>query len=213
MGQTKKNKNQKLSQNYYQKMCPNRELPIKEFETDYAIIEKNLGQLHYAVACSDGKVRLAVLRGRLRYKVYVNEGDIVLVGLRDYQDNKCDIILKYHKEEIRQLWQLKEISNDFYLKTRQIFPFKCGSDANTISCVNDSDIVFLNDDEIEDLKSRSTLMISQMESNTNQSFSLIQGQESLNTSGFENFTLNSDLDIRSERSESTQVSDFEVLDI
>lgn len=65
-------------------MCPQRELPIKEHETEYALIERNLGQLHYAVSCSDGKIRLAVLRGRLRYKVYVNEGDVVLVGLRDY---------------------------------------------------------------------------------------------------------------------------------
>jgi len=29
--------------------------------------------------------------------------DIVLVGLRDFQDEKCDILLKYLPEEVRNL--------------------------------------------------------------------------------------------------------------
>lgn len=30
-------------------------------------------------------------------------GDIVLVGLRDYQDDKADVILRYNADEARQL--------------------------------------------------------------------------------------------------------------
>jgi len=39
----------------------------------------------------------------LRKKVWINTGDIVLVGLRDYQDAKADVILKYTPDEARNL--------------------------------------------------------------------------------------------------------------
>lgn len=35
--------------------------------------------------------------------------DIVLVGLRDYQDSKCDVILKYTPDEVRNLKSLGEL--------------------------------------------------------------------------------------------------------
>ena len=36
-------------------------------------------------------------------QVWVNVGDIVLLGLRDFQDTKADVILKYMPDEARQL--------------------------------------------------------------------------------------------------------------
>lgn len=36
-------------------------------------------------------------------------GDVVLVGLRDYQDAKGDVILKYSADEARQLKQQGEL--------------------------------------------------------------------------------------------------------
>jgi len=41
--------------------------------------------------------------GKLRKKVWINQSDIVLVGLRDYQDAKADVILKYSADEARNL--------------------------------------------------------------------------------------------------------------
>merc|ERR1719516_657835 len=48
--------------------------------------------------CFDGVKRLCHIRGKLRKKVWINQGDIVLIGLRDYQDAKADVILKYYGE-------------------------------------------------------------------------------------------------------------------
>merc|ERR1719216_380949 len=45
--------------------------------------------------CFDGVKRLCHIRGKLRKKVWINQSDIILVGLRDYQDAKADVILKY----------------------------------------------------------------------------------------------------------------------
>ena len=38
--------------------------------------------------CFDGTTRLGHIRGKMRKKVWVSAGDIVLCGLRDYQDEK-----------------------------------------------------------------------------------------------------------------------------
>ena len=35
--------------------------------------------------------------------MWVNAGDIVLVGLRDFQDDKADVIHKYNADEARNL--------------------------------------------------------------------------------------------------------------
>ena len=39
----------------------------------------------------------------LYVQVWINQGDIVLIGLRDYQDAKADVILRYNPDEARNL--------------------------------------------------------------------------------------------------------------
>lgn len=68
-----------------------------------------LGNGRCECKCFDGKNRLCHIRGKLRKKVWVNTGDIVLIGLRDFQDNKADIILKYLPDEARNLVKYDEI--------------------------------------------------------------------------------------------------------
>ncbi|CAG2170012.1 unnamed protein product, partial [Oppiella nova] len=41
--------------------------------------------------------------------VWINQGDIILVGLRDYQDAKADVILKYNPDEARNLKSYGEL--------------------------------------------------------------------------------------------------------
>merc|ERR1719447_1913348 len=53
--------------------------------------------------CFDGSKRLCHIRGKLRKKVWINQSDIILIGLRDYQDAKADVILKYSADEARNL--------------------------------------------------------------------------------------------------------------
>lgn len=35
--------------------------------------------------------------------MWINQGDIILLGLRDFQDSKGDVILKYNPDEARNL--------------------------------------------------------------------------------------------------------------
>lgn len=36
-------------------------------------------------------------------QVWINQSDIILIGLRDYQDAKADVIMKYSADEARNL--------------------------------------------------------------------------------------------------------------
>ncbi|CAG2065844.1 unnamed protein product, partial [Timema podura] len=77
-----------------------------------------LGNGRLEAMCFDGVKRLCHIRGKLRKKaskyktmfifnqakiVWINQGDIILIGLRDYQDAKADVILKYTPDEARNL--------------------------------------------------------------------------------------------------------------
>jgi translation initiation factor 1A len=39
----------------------------------------------------------------MQKKVWINVGDIILISLRDYQDEKADVIYKYNPDEARAL--------------------------------------------------------------------------------------------------------------
>src|SRR5271154_1013909 len=62
-----------------------------------------LGNGRLEAQCFDGEKRLAHIRGKLRKKVWINQGDIILVSLREFQDAKGDVILKYTADEARNL--------------------------------------------------------------------------------------------------------------
>lgn len=72
-----------------------RELVFKEEGQEYAQVVKMLGNGRLEAQCFDGARRLAHIRGKLRKKVWINQGDIILLSLRDYQDEKGDVIMKY----------------------------------------------------------------------------------------------------------------------
>jgi len=80
-----------------------RELTFKEEGQEYAQVIKMLGNGRLESMCFDGVKRLAHIRGKLRKKVWINQGDIILLSLRDYQDEKGDVILKYTADEARSL--------------------------------------------------------------------------------------------------------------
>jgi len=89
-----------------------RELILKEEGQEYAQVVRMLGNGRLEGHCFDKKTRLCHIRGKMRKKVWVNVGDIVLLGLRDFQDDKADVIMKYMSEEARRLKALGELPED-----------------------------------------------------------------------------------------------------
>ncbi|XP_009892791.1 PREDICTED: eukaryotic translation initiation factor 1A, X-chromosomal [Charadrius vociferus] len=99
LGKGGKNRRRGKNENESEK----RELVFKEDGQEYAQVIKMLGNGRLEALCFDGVKRLCHIRGKLRKKVWINTSDIILVGLRDYQDNKADVILKYNADEARSL--------------------------------------------------------------------------------------------------------------
>jgi len=68
------------------------------------ILEQRLGGSRNRVRCLDGKTRICRIPGRLKRKLWVREGDIILVEPWELSgDDKGDIIFKYRPSQIEFL--------------------------------------------------------------------------------------------------------------
>ena len=86
-----------------------REITFKEDGQEYAQVTRMLGNGRLEAMCFDGVNRLCHIRGKLRKRVWIGVGDIVLLGLREFQDAKADIISKYDGDEARALKSYGEL--------------------------------------------------------------------------------------------------------
>ena len=98
----KRNKNQNFEAKELRKADPN------EGQV-YAKITKCKGNCLFDVHCTDGKERMAIMCGAMKKRKFVNMGDIVLVSLRDFQDDVCDIIDSYDENQAKRLKDMKEL--------------------------------------------------------------------------------------------------------
>ena len=65
---------------------------------------KLLGYDRILVKCQDGHERLCRIRGKMKRRVWIREGDIVLVSPWDFQrDKRGDLIWRYTKAQAEQL--------------------------------------------------------------------------------------------------------------
>jgi translation initiation factor 1A len=64
------------------------------------VLEQRLGGSRMRVRCMDGKIRICRVPGRLKRKLWVREGDILLIEPWDLnQDDKGDVIYKYRPNQ------------------------------------------------------------------------------------------------------------------
>ena len=90
-----------------------RDLPLAEPGCDYAKVTKMLGNKRLNAICyRDGKERMCKIRKAIKRNQWISVDNIILVGLRDFQDSKADVLLKYTDDEVVKLRHLKEIPND-----------------------------------------------------------------------------------------------------
>jgi translation initiation factor 1A len=65
---------------------------------------KLLGFDRILVKCQDGKERLCRIRGNMKRRVWIREGDVVLVSPWDFQtDKRGDLIWRYTKAQAETL--------------------------------------------------------------------------------------------------------------
>ena len=86
-----------------------RELLFKEDEQEYGQVLRLLGGGRVETNCFDGMKRMCTIRGKMRNRVWINAGDIVLIALREFGDDKADLFHKYYPEEAFELQEMGEI--------------------------------------------------------------------------------------------------------
>lgn len=77
--------------------------------TVYGQVDKAFGSCNFNVLCYDGRARLCHVRASIKKKQKAEIDSIVLIGLRDFEENKGDIIYVYTKDESCKLRQIGEI--------------------------------------------------------------------------------------------------------
>ena len=92
-----------------------RELRFANESEEYAQITKILGDGRFQCKCSDGIERIAHVRGKMRKRVWLANGDIILVSLREFEPEKCDVVEKYKDKELTKLKSNGEIPDSFIL--------------------------------------------------------------------------------------------------
>jgi len=80
----------------------------------FGVIEQRLGGSRMRVKCLDGKIRICRIPGRLKRKLWIREGDLLLIEPWEFDNDKGDVIFKYQPNQVDWLKKkgyLKEIEN------------------------------------------------------------------------------------------------------
>jgi translation initiation factor 1A len=76
----------------------------------FGIANQLLGASKIKVICADGKSRLGRIPGKIKRRMWIREGDLVIVRPWEFQDEKSDILYRYTKTQT------------LYLSRRQMLP-------------------------------------------------------------------------------------------
>jgi translation initiation factor 1A len=79
------------------------DLRMPEGDEVFAEVTEMLGANRVEVRCADGTERTARIPGRMQKRVWIREGDVVLVDPWDWQDEKGDVAWRYEKAEADRL--------------------------------------------------------------------------------------------------------------
>jgi translation initiation factor 1A len=65
-----------------------------------------LGNDRLLVRLPDGKQMIARIRGKMRKRVWIRQGDVVLVSPWDFEPEKGDIFYRYTRDQVKELKKL-----------------------------------------------------------------------------------------------------------
>ena len=87
-----------------------RDVPFRDEDgQSYAVVTAMLGNGRLRARCEDTVERMCKIRGSMRRSDWISVGDVILVGLRGFQDAKADVLHRYPHEDVRRLRKLGEL--------------------------------------------------------------------------------------------------------
>jgi translation initiation factor 1A len=66
-------------------------------------VEQMMGFDRLLIRFADGRKRVCRIRGKMKKRVWIREGDVVLVSPWDFDPTKGDIFYRYTKDQVREL--------------------------------------------------------------------------------------------------------------
>ena len=129
------------------------ELLFAEDGQAYARIERPMGSGRFEAYCFDGTKRQVHVRGTMHKRIWINKDDIVLIGIRDFQPGKADIIHKYSPEHAQKLVDYNELPSDS-------IRHKKGEESDNSNDDGDGGVTFTNEagEEQEDDDEKKTVI-------------------------------------------------------
>ena len=74
-------------------------LPKKNEGEIFGIADQLLGASRIKVMCADGKSRMGRIPGKLKKRIWIREGDLVIVRPWEFQADKADIVYRYTRTQ------------------------------------------------------------------------------------------------------------------
>ncbi len=65
----------------------------------FAIADSLMGASRIKVVCADGQSRMGRIPGKLKRRMWMRPGDLLIVKPWDFQDEKCDILYRYTRTQ------------------------------------------------------------------------------------------------------------------
>jgi translation initiation factor 1A len=84
-------------------------LPRKREGEMFGIADQLLGASRIRVMCADGKHRMGRIPGKIKKRMWIREGDLVIIQPWEFQDEKANILYRYTKTQSMYLSRKKMI--------------------------------------------------------------------------------------------------------
>jgi len=82
-------------------------LPRKKDNEIFGIADQLLGASRIKIMCADGKFRMGRIPGKIKKRMWIRQGDLVIVQPWDFQDEKANIQYRYTRTQAMYLSRKK----------------------------------------------------------------------------------------------------------
>lgn len=78
-------------------------LPNRKAGEMFAVADQLLGASRIKIMCADGRSRMGRIPGKIKKRMWIREGDLLIIRLWEFQEDKADIIYRYTRTQASYL--------------------------------------------------------------------------------------------------------------
>ena len=105
------NKRQKEATTSFEEQVSRIRMPYRNENEVFGIATQLLGSDQIKIMCEDNIERTCRIPGKMRKKVWIREGDLVIVKIWDFQPIKGDVVWRYLKPQAEHLQRKGALKN------------------------------------------------------------------------------------------------------